>query len=325
MRRKERGAVLVLVLGAVAILSILAVNLASRASVERMKATRVSRERAYRRTFDSGVEVAKGLLVEPECEEWDFWGERWNEDVRFSLAPKERGILRVFDESGKINVTGNIPTERLAEMLGRLFNYLERYGAGDPERWKTRSLKVIARLGLGEREDDAPSPAPLVTLDGLREAGLTREEVFGDKGLARYLTCFGDGKINLNSALRPVLYSLHEEFDETVVEAIAAHRGDPEGGPGIYTPFEDPKDLELVEGIVEHATVDGRTRQIRNLFSKVSKDVTVESRCFGVRVRATVNNRHREAWSFFETSRLTRPGKGTHRALKRLAFEEILP
>ena len=331
MRRRDRGVVLLFVLAAVAVLSVLAIELASRASVDTLLACRMAREAAFRRTADSGVELGKGLLVEPEAKPFDFWGEPWHGEIAFTLTPLEGGRVRVSDESGKIKIAVTAgqggDTSRLGRTLRRLFEYLRRHQAGRTEELRKIEGKLISRLGLDEPKEgeSPPKPEPLLTLDGLREAGLSIEQVFGKDGLHRYLTCFGDGKINLNTAPRAVLYTLDDDFDVGIVDRIAAYRGDPEGEEGVYKAFQETRDLELVDGIVERTVVDGRPQFSRNLYRKVEGRVTTRSTSFSIRVEGLVGDRIRQSWAFFEPGRIERAGEKTKRTLKRLAYEEILP
>lgn len=327
MRKSERGVALVLVLGAVALLAALAVELASRASVDALVASRSVRDAGFRRLFDSGAEIAKGMLVELEAKPCDFWGEPWNDEVRFSLGPVETGRVRVADESGKINIARAVEKGRLERMLRRLFSYLKAFEPGTTREWNEIESRVLGRLALGEAVDPAAGAKaePLLTLDGLRETGLRVEQIFGERGLARYLTSFGDGKINLNTAPRAVLYALDDEFDAAVVDRIAEYRGDPEGAPGAYKPFEAVKDLELVDGVVERSVVGGQPRIVRNLATKVAPWVTTKSTAFSARVEARWNHNVRQAWVFFEPKRVERPGEGPRRELRHIALEEILP
>ncbi len=332
MRKRERGAVLLLVLGVVAVLSILAVELASRANVGSMRAARTLRDASFRRLFDSGAEVARGLLSESKAEPWDSWGDSWNEEVSFRLLPEEAGVVRISDESGKINIARAIshPDEgaRVRPMLVRLFEYLAGENPEGAARSEVLKRAVLGRLGLGSKDAKIPGPrpAPLLTLDGLRDAGLEASLVFGKDGLSRYLTCFGDGKINLNTAPKAVLYALGEDFDRRIVERIARYRGKGEGEKGADTPFREPKDLELVDGVVERTFLGGQPRITRNLYSLVSEWVTTQSSCFAARIQAhTGGDRRREAWVFFRVQRVTRSGEPFHREFQKLALEEILP
>ena len=331
MRRRDRGVVLLFVMAVVAVLSLIAVELASWAGVDVLLASRVGREAAFRRLSDSGVAVGRALLREPEAAPYDFLGERWNEGARFSLGPEETVDVRVADESGKINVAlgarGPGGASGLGRALGRLFEYLRRYEPGRTEELRDVEARVRSRLGLLPAKDGevAPKPEPLVTLDGLREAGLSAEQVFGERGLARFLTTQGDGRVNLNTAPRPVLYALDDDLDAGLVDRIVAYRGDPEGKRGVYKAFEDVKDLRLVDGVVERHTFESQTKVVRDLFSKISSRITVRSTAFSVRVRSRVAGRERETWSFFEPGREERAGEKPRRTLKALAYEEILP
>jgi general secretion pathway protein K len=329
--RKDQGVVLLFVMGVVAVLAALAVELAARASVEVLLASRASREAAFRRLVDSGIELGKGLLKESEAQLFDFWGERWNQEIRFTLSPTESVTVQVSDESGKINIVQK-PTEqgdgtRLARQLARLFDYLRRFEPGRTEELRGMEARLVLRLGLlpAEKGEVPMKPDPLFTLDGLREAGLSVRQVFGKGGLARYLTCFGDGKINLNTAPRAVLYALDEDLDVEMADRISAWRGDPDGKAGIYKPFEDPKDLELVQGVVERSTFAGQAREIRNLYSKIQSQVTAKSTAFAVHIQCDAWDRMRDAWAFFEPGREERAGEKPHRTLRRVAYEEILP
>jgi len=327
--RRDRGVVLLLVMAVVAVLAALAVELAARAGVDVLLASRSLDESAFRRLADSGIEFGKGLLREPEAGTYDFWGELWNQEVRLPMSPSEAVVVRVSDESGKINIarkpgTRGDPT-RLTRELHRLFEYLERYEPGRTEELRDLERRLDLRLGLIPPEEGDVAPDPLLTLDGLREAGIGTAQIFGKGGLAQYLTCFGDGKVNVNTAPRAVLYALDPEIDAQMADRISAYRGDADGRTGTYKAFEEPKDLELVDGMVDRSAAQGQARVVRNLYLKIQPRVTTRSTAFGIRVTCRVGERSRDVWAFFEPSVEARAGEKPRRALRRLAYEEILP
>lgn len=312
-------------------LAVIAVELASRATTDVLLASRASREAAFRRISDSGSELAIGLLKEPEAKPYDFWGERWNQTVRFTLSETESAQVQIADESGKINlVRGGGSSEaaaRRARTIPRVFEYLRRHEPGRTEEIRDIEARMLGRLGLlpAREGDETQKPDPLVTLDGLRESGLSVRQIFGEGGLHQYFTCFGDGKVNVNTAPRAVLYALDDESDVTLADRIAAWRGDAAGKRGVYRPFEEIKDLKLVDGMVERNAYDGRARTIRDRYSKMQGLVSTRSTCFSVRIECRVGDRTRTVWNFFEPGREEVAGEKPHRMLKALAYEDILP
>jgi len=309
VRRQDRGVALVLVLGAVVLLTLLAVELASTASVSWLRMTRTARDAAFRRLVDSASEVARGLIAEPEPVFVTHWGQKWNCEILFSLRPGEGASVRLEDESGKLNIAQAIshPAQSvaIAEAVVRLFSYLARHEGRGESFWRAVARRVLDRISYRD---------PLLTLDGLRETGLDSELLFGPNGVSRYLTCFGDGRINLNTAPRPVLASLDSDLDDEMIERIAHYRGKGEGESGSYKVFQTPEDLILVEGIVNRSVgADGQARTKRSLLEKVQGLVTVRSDCWGARIAATTEGRSRLAWAFFLPD-------GT-----RLTLEELLP
>ncbi len=305
---RRRGAALILVLGAVSVLTVLAVELASRASADTLRTSRTAREAAFRRLASSASEASRGLLIERERREWDFWGDAWNRPFALRLADDQRADVRLADESGKISlVLGlNRPEERdvIRRRVVRLFEYLKRRHPERLRALKDVEVKVLKRLAAAE---------PLVTLDGLRETGLSAEDVFGSAGLHHYFTCFGDGRINLNTAPRAVLFALDEEFDEALVERVASFRGKGEGEAGTYQAFEGPKDLTRIDGVVIRSFENGEFRVVRDLYERVQGFVSVGSSAFSTRVISEVGDRRRDTWVFLKPD-------GT-----RLAVEEIVP
>jgi len=354
--RRNRGIVLLLVLGAVAVLTALAVDTAHRSTSDVTRAARAGREAGFRRVFDAGIAVGQGLVAEKRIERTcDYFGDPWHREVRLELGAGEWLALRVEDEAGKLNLlrtlAGREDGALARKSLARLFDYLRHE---DPERekeWTEAERAVRMRLGLKEDQKTgvaqpepkagakpAPEPAPEspLTLDGLREAGVPLELLFGrasreqpfGAGLALcdVLTVFGDGRVNLNTAPAAVLFALDEEYDARQVDRIVDWRGTraEAGGAEKARPFRAAADLELVAGIVTRAVVDGRPVVIRNLLQKVQSRVTVRSKVFSVRMTAEIDGRLRQAWAFLEALDETeRPAKAE--PVRLLGVEEIEP
>lgn len=338
VRRARRGAVLLLVLGAVVILSLIAVELAHRANVDISRSSRASREAAFRRGIDSGIEIAKAKLAEgrvnTKCDSLD---EPWNKPVEFVPNSMEKLSIRIADEAGKINILLTLGTDAGAEKtrksLARLFAFLKKAEPKRAEKWTVVEAAVQDRLNAAAPfaavNQSATHSSPIFTLDGLRESGVALEMVYGDAShetgkdpwvLADVLTTFGDGRVNLNTAPAPVLYALDEEFDDALVNSIEQWRGSVVvEGQTSGQPFENAKALEQVNGIVETSIVNGVSQITKNLFLKVQDRVTVQGRIFSVRVEVSVGEHRRVAYGFLAAS------NSVLSEFKVLGLEEIEP
>lgn len=346
---RPRGAVLLLVLCAVAILAILAVDLAHRANLESSRCQRSARDAAFRRCSDSGVELAAGLLGEGrDTQGCDYLGDAWNRRLSVALNATEQIDVAVADESGKLNLLvamSNADGGKTRKSLARLFAYLR---AAEPQRdaaWRDIEERLHKRLGVGAAPSVGGPPMPLYTLNALREAGISSETIFGPAvmpaataqaasafALSDLLTVFGDGKINLNTAPVPVLYSIDEEFDAALAAKIAAWRTQPaenkqpanEAQPA-FRPFQKPGELERVEGIVAVQFIDGHDKIVKNLFAKVQSQVSVSSRCFRARIASRIGERKRVAFVFFETGAVTNGAVSEARTARLIVREELAP
>ncbi|HXX94386.1 MAG TPA: hypothetical protein VEN81_12190, partial [Planctomycetota bacterium] len=216
--------------------------------------------------------------------------------------------VRIADESGKIKLSaaprGTEDGKAILALLRRLFDYLSRHEPSRGAKWNGIAQAVFARLGA------TPS---LSTLDAFREAGLTPDQVFGPQGLARYLTCFGNGTVNVNTAPRGVLWAVLDGASEDMVDRIASFRGPSEGRPGSYTPFEEPRDLLKIDGIVLGKMGERGTPAAGNLPATIQGLLATQTSAYAVHIEARAGERKREAWVF-----LSPQGE-------RLAYEEIEP
>lgn len=329
---RPRGAVLLLVLGAIVILSILAVELAHRANLAGAHATRTAREASFRRAFNSGLEVSKTLIIEgrpSSFQGYDTTSDPWAKPLTVDMGDREHVTIQLSDESAKLNVLKAMGTSdeavRYRKSLARLLAYLRKTDDGNAQHWDAIEQALKTRLGI----DSNTTPDALYTLDGLREAGIGKDVLFGSvsdatagqKPLSAYLTTWGDGRVNLNTALAPVLYALDDEYSEDLVAQIESWRGNASTPSDPATAFKSPKDLELVPGIVQHATVDGQTQVVHDLYTNVQDRVAVKSACISARIVAEINGERRMAFGYFEVAQLA----GSAQQLKLLAYEEVEP
>lgn len=355
---RPRGAVLLLVLAAVAVLTLLAVEVSHRAKLDVLEASRLGRDLAFKRGFDSGVELARGMLIELRSKEgYDHASAKWSEPVEIVLDGEIVLKVKISDEASKLKI-GSTPEQGGADAssshrsLARLFNYLAKHDAEREEQWKEAGKLVRKRLGFPENDEvtkgtpqnkpsDAATPKGLVTVDELREAGLSTDLVFGELfntdgeqkeaqkklALCDVLTTFGDGKVNLNTAHPAVLSTLDVEYDDGLVNSIESWRGRPGSGSDTKSgkPFKSAKELELVPGVVVEDLSNGQRQVTKNLFTKVQDRVTVQSRWFSARIELRYRDRQRLGWAYFEVSTTNVGVDPQNPSVKLLAFEEYEP
>ena len=289
----RRGIALIVVLLMVAVLVAITIqwNRSSRSEVH--EAANLSDGIRLRYVAESGFYAGEALLLS-DRNGFDALTEKWakaDELARQSEEFFDDGSFRLLieDEGGRIPinrlVNGNLYNATVRDILLRLMTgpyfRLSKARAGDildaAKDWMDADSEVTGGgaeegyyAGLGR-----PYAAKNAALDCIEELlmvrGMTSELFYGTEespGLATCLTIFGDGKININTASKPVLRALSaemtddgvEELDEGVSDRVARHvaqhageRGkaglvaDEEGPVGGYrlisTPLVDERDL----------------------------------------------------------------------------------
>jgi general secretion pathway protein K len=148
--------------------------------------------------------------------------------------------VKIKDECGKINVN-RITDKRYYHIIEQLFEDLgyERELIDCLKDWIDRD-KVPSPYGaedfyyesLGYR----PSNAPIKSLGELYYVkGFSKKAV---KKLKNYLTVYGSGKVNVNSAPKEILLSLSDQMSEDVADGIIESR-----------PIKKLEDLKEVPGM----------------------------------------------------------------------------
>jgi type II secretory pathway component PulK len=330
---KSRGAALLLVLGAMAILAVLAVELSQRANLDVSRAGYHHRLARFRMGFNAGVEVARASLAQRREGSADHFGAGWQNLVRVELTDTDWVEIRISDESGKLQIPP-LPIVQSTSIafkasLNRLFDSLCRVEPRREAEWRETEKRLLIRTGLSP--DTVQAPRPLLTLDALREAGIDRQIVFGDNtpegesralALCDVLTTFGDGKININTANAAVLYAMDEELMESMAQGIVSKRGTTSSDGSVkHNAYQKTAEIEAIDGIVVREMVDGQLKEIRNLHTKLASKLSVQSACFSVRMTVSIDKQKREAWAF-----LIAPNAGSvagKAAAHVIAFEEI--
>ncbi len=275
----QRGMALVLTLVVITILAVLVLefNYLMRVEAEISGNYRDSLKSYY--LANSGINFAYLLLRDDDDLSCDSLDEDWAL-AKPPVAMEEGAItFHIIDECGKININSLLGKEGKVDkkkkvMLERLFEVLEI----DKELvdiicdWLDEDDEV---RDFGTEDDyysnlENPYPCkngPLNTIDELFLLKDFNDEVFYGKekergSLDSYLTVYGDGKVNINTAPSIVLQALHSDIDEGLAQEIVKYRED--------RPFEKITDLKEVFGIVDR------------LYNKISPLITVKSNSFSI-------------------------------------------
>jgi len=274
--REKKGMALVLTLVVITILAVLVLefNYFMRVEAEISGNYRDSLKAYY--LANSGVNFTYLLLRDDEDLSCDYLEEDWAL-AKPPLAMEEGAVtFHIIDECGKININslftkeGKIDEKKKA-MLERLFEILEidRELVDVICDWidkddETRDFGV-EDSHYSNLENPYPCKnGPLDTVDELFLLKNFNDEVFYGKekerdSLNSYLTVYGDGKVNINTAPSLVLQSLHSDIDASLSQEIVEHR-----------PFKKITDLKEVFGIDD------------KLYSNISPLITVKSNFFQV-------------------------------------------
>ncbi|MBW1667360.1 MAG: type II secretion system minor pseudopilin GspK [Deltaproteobacteria bacterium] len=119
---------------------------------------------------------------------------------------------------------------------------------------------------------DRPYSCKNEPLESLKELllvrGITKELFYGTKekpGISHYLSIYGDGKININTASPVVLRSLSEHLDYKMVEEMVAYRSNEEND------FSQPTWYKHVSGMSSEVSIDDLVSTSSRYFRIVSE------------------------------------------------------
>jgi general secretion pathway protein K len=199
----------------------------------------------------SGYNFALALLyADASSSDFDSLHEQWADKEVLdsgaaSMFEDAKCKVIVVDHSGKININSLIDEEGVPNtaqifMLRRFLESeefeLEEEAVGDIVNsildWIDPDDDVTEEQGYGAEnsyyqglsEPYACNNAPFGTLDELLLVKGITKEIFSR--IARYLTIYGDGMININTADFLVIRSLSEDIDNEIASAIIEYRNE---------------------------------------------------------------------------------------------------
>lgn len=327
-RDGERGIALLIVMMLLLILIPFSVELSWQVELEKRLAGNLMDSLAIENAIDGHAElVLSHLQYDAPNNTTDSYADSWNDEKLRSRTDKETNVELAtwpWDEKGKINV-----------------NLLSSGSEEVRQLWRDRIIEVVKRFrrdtkwdasGVAEEVGEdlyrfasgaaargkVPRPKMLddrafLCLDDLFFASklFEKHELLVDKqegdeiapGLHRYLTVYGDGKVNLNTADKVVLEAMFNQDVEVAQRIIEKRDGlEPgeeapdedeleegeEGGEG-STPFEDVNQVMELDG-VNQAVIS------RNKIN-LAEHFDVKSNYFSYRIRgATSNTQVRELY-----------------------------
>jgi len=276
-RSNQRGVALILVLLMISIIVAVTIQLNRSMRSEVYEAANLSDGIRLRYVAESGFYAGEALLL-ADKNPFDALTEDWAKTEM--LALKSEGLfdngsfnLLIEDEGGRIPVnrlvSGNGYNAPVRDLLLRLLTgpyfRLSQDQAGEVvdaiKDWIDADDEVTgsgAEGGYyaGLEKPYAAKNAPLDCIEELLMVkGMTRELFYGtgeSPGLVLCLTVFGDGRININTAPKPVLRALSAEMTEDAVERLDEYRRDEKNNladPAWYNRVQGATSLNIPAGL----------------------------------------------------------------------------
>ncbi len=254
---------------------------------------------------EAGVRKAIAELALESTEKFDSLTQKWSNnldafkeiqvgDGRFSVS-YENGFgetrFGLIDEESKINI--NKADVQVLERLFRLCGF-EEFEAQDLAfsivDWRDADSELSSPSGGAEDSYYRllPTPyeakdAPFQVIDELLLVKGVNENIF--QKIRNYITIYGNGRVNINTATKPVLMSVG--FSENIVDRIIAFRNGKDDLPGTADDdsFEAIDDLSAKLSDTNNLS-QAEQAQVNNINSLGL--VTTKSANFTVKSRATL-------------------------------------
>ncbi len=305
---RSRGSVFILVVWAVAFLGISAATVAARVGADIRFAAYVREKTLARLVAISAVKKAQVILAS-RAGSADFLKDEWStglirgaEKSRFQDAVLgggrysfvgTNGRFGMVDEERKLNL--NTAT---ADALQRLLQFA---GNLRPEEAKKTAFQIIDWRDVdlaaleggteveyyGTREKPfRPRNGKIRTLEELKLMGRVDPALY--EAIRPYVTVFGDGKINVNTAPAPVLFA--SGFDASLSSKVVRYRCGPDGVEGTQDDLEIADVSVLTDSLRINPGIS--MEQELQIVSAVSKgSLVTASKNFLIEVLASVGRR----------------------------------
>jgi type II secretory pathway component PulK len=279
--RRDSGIVLLLTLLILLVLSVVMLQLSFSAEVAHRAASNLSRDLQDQRALVSGLRIARlmikadleGDLAEAPTPPLDHLGETMFQDIapyKFNDGTAEvtELYMKIEDEEGKFYLPALVDANGVvvSEQKERLAHMLEYAAIGDADT----TDRIAAAMDTDDKnpfDKDVPNRKLYTLKELLGVPGITSEIFYGKMvgterqyGLADVLSLYGSGRVNINTAPKPVLMSLSTSMAATDVDGIVSAREatDSDNNPQVFknTSFEELGRSGMTEET--YATISGR-------------------------------------------------------------------
>jgi general secretion pathway protein K len=304
-RFTERGMALLLVVATISVLSVVVISFGQRTRSSMTQAFYYRDGALLQSMAESGVDIGISVLYDDRLSNrYDALVEPWSRLADVDLAPLfEQGSLRlrIDDLSGRIPINRLVPfaeqetekrsAEAFRTVLVRLLSDGE-FAVEDEQQARIIVDSITdwldtdeTPLPFGAETDyylslENPYPAKngaLETVDELLQVrGITPEILYGSdekSGLSEYITIYGRGKINVNTAPLLLFKALAPGISEDVLEMVEDFRTDAESAPLLA----EPGWHQTLIGWPQDAVIDQRLITTRSTYFSVSAAARMKS------------------------------------------------
>jgi len=316
----QGGIALLVVIMLGAILVPFSAEFAYQINLEVLTANNVTDQLAIDNAIESQYQIVLARIeYDGVGNQTDSYNDAWNDDELLQRSDEDSGVqiqTVIFDEQGKLNINmlAEASADRRPVWKERLLEIIKRFRRDtkyDASGHADEIAEEINRWVTGKtNRGSIPKPKtmddrPMLLLEELNFVNeiFEKERLLVDiregenvaPGLHRYITVYGNGKINLNTADKIVLQAVFAKDEEIADRIIERREGSPEGEDVGFSddedaesgnPFMDPNQINEVEGVTQPSLLQNKVIP--------ADDFVVRSNFFGIRILAQRDASRRE-------------------------------
>lgn len=311
--RRNKASILIVALWSLCALSVFAVILGYEIRQKINLVKRLDERARLHLIADSGVKASISKLRAEIVKSYDSLQDQWSNDIgafkninidagTYNICYNNRDSVSgniemrwgIIDEERKININ-----KASISVLERLFHIVLKLDEIDAQElaaaivdWRDSDSELSIPIGSAEDSYYSGQAYPYEAKDANFEV---LEEIILVKGMSKeifreikeYLTIYGNGRVNVNTASRQVLLSLG--LDESIVEKIIQFRSgnDNEGDSAENNIFTEP--LSIVPKLSQHVNLSDSEVAVLSVIAE--QLLCVNSDNFMIRCVSSLNNR----------------------------------